>query len=85
MEANCLSTFPGKQSKEKIKEAFDKAIDAGTRAHVTQDAALANELAGEFFIREDGIFWSTHYLTKPHELYRKKLIRDCEGFVYRTE
>jgi hypothetical protein len=88
-----VPTFPGKQSKEKIKDPFDKAINASTGAHIMQDAALANELAGEFFIRKDGIFSSKHYLTKAHELYRmwgarvkaEKLIRDCEGFVYRTE
>lgn len=36
-----------------------------------QDAALASEMAGEYFLRADDDYWSRHYLTQAFENYRE--------------
>ena len=53
-----------------IKDAFDRAITAASRAGFSQDAALANELAGEHFASiEDDDYWPNHYFARAHSLY----------------
>lgn len=65
MEAECSATFGGKrESSETVKQEFDRAISAATKAGFLQDAALAKELAGEYFLRINDTFWAAHYLTE---------------------
>jgi hypothetical protein len=52
-----------------VKARFDRAIATATRAGILQDAALANELAGDFCLRVGDHFWARHYLTCAHSLY----------------
>ena len=56
-----------------IKTLLDDAIVSSTRAGFLNDAALVNDLAGEFMVNkksEEGSFWATHYFTASHELYK---------------
>ena len=69
IKADCGATFPSKKNQGQIKEEFDKAISAATKAGFMHDAALANELAGEYFIRSEDLFWAKHYFTSAHSLY----------------
>ena len=54
-----------------IKKAFDKSISTAGKAGFTQDAALANELAGEFFLKKGDDFWPHQYFSRAMELYRE--------------
>ena len=54
---------------EKVKEWFDKGIAAAGRAGFTQDAAIGNELAGEYCLSMGDVFWASHYFTRSYELY----------------
>lgn len=52
-----------------VKGAYDKAIAAAGKAGFRQDAALGNELAGEYFLSLGDDYWPRHYFSKSHELY----------------
>ena len=52
-----------------IKVAYEKAIASAGKVGFTQDAALGNELAGEYFLTLGDTFWTNHYFTRAHELY----------------
>ena len=52
-----------------VKEAFERAISAASRAGFLQDAALGNELAGEYFLSAGDDFWTKHYLNQAYKLY----------------
>ena len=71
LEADMESTFHDEYS-ARVKDLFDEAIaDALARSFI-QDAALANELAGEYFLRvrgDDDQFWAKRYFTNAHALY----------------
>jgi len=69
MEADYYSTVQGKLDQRETKEKFDEAISNAKRAGFLQDAAVANELCGEFFHRLGDDFWPQVYLTKAHDLY----------------
>jgi hypothetical protein len=57
---------------DEVKRSFDKAIAAAGKAGFTQDAALGNELAGEYFLSlGDDDFWTKHYFSRAHELYHE--------------
>jgi hypothetical protein len=71
MEADYLSTITDKkQRKTDIRKKFDEAISTATRAGFMQDAAIANELCGEYLARAEDDFWPKIYLTKAHDLYK---------------
>jgi hypothetical protein len=58
-----------KKSKDEVREAFDQAISASSKAGFLQDAALANELCGEFFAKGENLYWAKHYLTSAYNGY----------------
>jgi hypothetical protein len=69
MLADCDATFEKKKNKEQVRKAFDQAISAASKTGFLQDAALANELCGEFFLKGEDLFWAKHYLTSAYNLY----------------
>jgi predicted ATPase len=69
MLADCDATFEKKKNKEQVRKAFDQAISAASKTGFLQDAALANELCGEFFLEGEDLFWAKHYLTCAYNLY----------------
>jgi histidine kinase len=69
MLADCAATFEKMKSKEEVRKAFDQAISAASKTGFLQDAALANELCGEFFLEGEDLFWAKHYLTCAYNLY----------------
>jgi hypothetical protein len=70
MKADYSATFESNKTREEVRKEFDQAISAATKAGFMQDAALAHELVGEFFVTREDIFWAKHYLTSAHSLYR---------------
>jgi hypothetical protein len=58
-----------KKGKDEVREAFDQAISASLKAGFLQDAALANELCGEFFAKGENLYWAEHYLTSAYNGY----------------
>jgi hypothetical protein len=69
MEADLLSCQ--KTTVSNVKDEFDKAIVAAEKAGFMQDAALGNELAGEFCLRTGDDFRSRAYFTNAQKLYKK--------------
>jgi predicted ATPase len=57
------------KKKKDTKECFDKAIMTAGRTGFTQDAALGNELAGDYFLSMDNEYWCKFYFTRAYELY----------------
>jgi hypothetical protein len=49
--------------------SFKQAISAVSKAAFLQDAAVANELFGEYFVTGEELFWTKHYLTSAYNLY----------------
>ena len=54
---------------EKVKSMFDEAIVASSRSGFTQDAALANERAGRYFVERNDSCLASSYLARSQELY----------------
>jgi hypothetical protein len=71
MKAECSASFGTKKSSSEIKESYDQAILAAGRAGFLQDAALANELAGEYFRRTGDSYWTQIHFTEARDLYRE--------------
>ena len=69
MQSDLLSSKRGKR--EDVKKAFDKAIATAGKAGFTQDAALANELAAEYFLKIKDDYWPNQYLSRACELYNE--------------
>ena len=69
MQANLEACVDRGNRENQVKEAFDKAISAASRAGFLHDAALGNELVGEYFLSIGNSFWCKHYFTKAYELY----------------
>lgn len=72
MDAVYCATVPGKLGYRDIKAKFDEAIRDSQRSGFIQDAALANELCGEYMLtveEEPDDFWPKIYISKAHELY----------------
>ena len=85
-EADYAATLNGKGHKTDIRKLFDKAIEASSKHGFMQDAAVANELAGEYFIREDDDALAKLYLTAAYRAYAEwgahakvKQLLDCRG------
>lgn len=58
-----------KKQEEDVRKLFDEAIAQSRRIGFLQDAALANELAGDFFARKNDDYWAGSYATSAYELY----------------
>ena len=58
-----------RKSSEVVKTMFDDAIRSARRSGFTQDAALANELAGKHFLSVRDDFLASCYLSTAQELY----------------
>lgn len=67
LEADVNATL--RIGKKNYQELYDHAISTSTKAGFLQDAALANELAGEHFLSEGDDFWARHYLTRAYSMY----------------
>jgi predicted ATPase len=70
MDAEYHASFDGKK-RDRVQTKFDLAISVSKKAGFVQDAALANELAGEYFLRINDGHWSSVYLTQAHRLYKE--------------
>jgi hypothetical protein len=74
MQADMMTCSSSKSNKtqDAAKAAFDKAIATAGKAGFRQDAALGNELAGEYLLtgtREGNQFWAEVYLYRAYYLY----------------
>jgi hypothetical protein len=59
------------KKKNDTKLCFDNAIMAAGKTGFTQDAALGNELAGEYFLSMDDEYLCKFYFTRAYELYKE--------------
>lgn len=59
-----------KQRPDKIRSVFESSISSASRSGFVHDAALASERAGQYFLRQNDMYWAEHYLLNAHELYR---------------
>jgi histidine kinase len=73
MQADMMACSSSKSRKwqDTVKVAFDKAIAMAGKAGFRQDAALGNELAGEYLLttKEDNTFWAAFYFSRAYYLY----------------
>lgn len=56
---------------EKVKKKYDEAIAIASRYGLRQDCALANELAGEYFLIVHDSYWGQHYLSQSLKKYEE--------------
>ena len=61
---------PGKTGESEIRKSFDTGIAIATKSGFKQDAAIANELCGEYHVRKGDAFWAKTYLSRAYELYQ---------------
>jgi predicted ATPase len=54
---------------KKVRQAYDRAIAAASRAGFLQDAALGNERAGLWFVNRSDDFWVKSYIERAYGLY----------------
>jgi hypothetical protein len=75
MQADLMACSSSKSGEKQhtVKVAFDKAIAMAGKAGFRQDAALGNELAGEYLLttREDNKFWTEFYFSRAYDLYKE--------------
>jgi predicted ATPase len=76
LDAEVSASFLGKGGSSPTKEylvmqKFELAISAATEAGFVQDAALANELAGEYYLRVGQEQRASLHLTLAHGLYKQ--------------
>lgn len=57
------------EKEEEARKAYQKAITVAGRSGFPQDKALANELAGTFFVDTGDIYWAKYHLQEAHQLY----------------
>jgi hypothetical protein len=73
MQADMMACSYSKSRKRQntVKDAFDRAIAMAGKAGFRQDAALGNELAGEYLLMtgEDNKFWTELYFSRAYDLY----------------
>jgi hypothetical protein len=69
LQADLLACQTGKKNMEKIHLAYGEAVSAALKIGATQDAALASELAGEFFSRAGDYERRKQYFQQAHDLY----------------
>ena len=70
VEAEFAASFKPKHQ-EFIKRRFDLAIAVASKAGFVNDSALANELAGENFLRSGDDHWSSFYFSRALSLYKE--------------
>ena len=70
MQAELLA-LTSKKRHQNVKMAYDKAIATAGKAGFVQDAALANELAFEYFRSIGDEYWAGHYIVRACELYHE--------------
>ena len=88
LEAEACATF-GVKKKQKLRDLFDTAISMASAGGFLQDAALANELAGEYYLSQGDRFWAKHYLTCAYTMYKawearaktKQMLERHEGLI----
>ena len=68
MEAE-VTSLTKTQRLSPVKGLYDKAISASSRAGFVWDAALANEFCGAFCESLNDDTWTTHYISRAHDLY----------------
>ena len=89
MQADLLSATCGKRGDHAVKVSYDKAIMTAAKSGFIQDAALGNELAGEYFRRIGDHYWAEQYLIRACELYHEwgakakveQLQKEHESFI----
>jgi hypothetical protein len=73
MQADLMACSSSKSRKwqDTVKDAFDNAIAMAGKAGFRQDAALGNELAGEYLLTtgDDNTFWAEFYFSRAYDLY----------------
>ena len=70
MDAEFSASFHRKAPRS-TQRKFDLAISVSSKAGLVQDAALGNELAGEYFFRMGDSHWATTYFTRAVSLYKE--------------
>jgi hypothetical protein len=68
LDAEILATHKHYDTNQ-IKSLFDSSIAKANRAGLIHNAALANERAGDFFLKEGDLYWAEHYLGQSKSLY----------------
>jgi predicted ATPase len=70
LEAEQTSLLEGHE--EEIRKKYDQAISVAGRNGFSNDKALSNERAGEYFVSVGGAsasFWARHYMKSAYQLY----------------
>jgi hypothetical protein len=67
-----------------VRESFQKAISSAARTGFQQDRALANELAGQYFLDRKDKHWATLYLRDAYEGYVEWGARGKADHVFET-
>ena len=70
MQADLLAATRKKES-QAIKLSYDKAIAKAAKSGFIQDAALGNELAGDYFLKIGDDYWAEQYFARACELYHE--------------
>jgi hypothetical protein len=70
MQAECMGAFRT-HGQGAIKQKYDRAIAEAAEMGCLHDQALANELAGEYFLRRKESLWCKDYFGRACLLYRE--------------
>ena len=70
MQADLLAATSKRES-QAVKVSYDKAIVTAAKSGFIQDAALGNELAGEYFRHVGDDYWAEQYFIRACELYHE--------------
>ena len=65
------STSFHRKSQDAIKQKFDIAISVASKSGFVSDSAIANELAGETFLRLKDENWTSYYFSRALALYKE--------------
>ena len=58
-----------KANASEVRDTYDRSIAMASRAGLVNDAALANERVGSYFLDKMDSHWASHYLTRAKELF----------------
>ena len=58
-----------KANASEVRDTYDRSIAMASRAGLVNDAALANERVGSYFLDIMDSHWASHYLTRALELF----------------
>ena len=70
MQADLLAATR-KKGCQTIKQSYDKAIATAAKSGFIHDAALGNELAGDYFRHVGDGYWADQYIIRACELYHE--------------